>query len=231
MKNKMNFRHELKYLVSDIQLQYIRQNIQNICPLDKHVGNATSYLISSLYFDDYINSAYYDNENGCTPRHKYRIRIYNNNLNYIRLERKIKQGDLIHKDMCPFPLQMLSDILNGTFTEMPLTDNTLLNDFLLEWFGKLLRPKIIVSYDRVPFVYNSGNVRITFDTNISGSTHLHTFGKDSFFPTPIMAKGQQILEVKWDSFLPDTLYNLIQQNNVQRISFSKYALCRTYLHY
>ena len=35
------------------------------------------YLIRSLYFDDYWNSAYEEKESGVLMRKKYRIRIYN----------------------------------------------------------------------------------------------------------------------------------------------------------
>ena len=44
---------------------------------------------------------------------------------------------------------------------------------------------------------------------------------------PIM-DDVRILEVKWDSFLPDTIRNVIQLENRRAGAFSKYAACRIY---
>ena len=55
--------------------------------LDPHAENG-GYLIRSLYFDDYWNSAYEEKESGVLMRKKYRIRIYNYSAESIKLERK-----------------------------------------------------------------------------------------------------------------------------------------------
>lgn len=87
---------------------------------------------------------------------------------------------------------------------------------------------MIVAYERTPFVYNFGNVRITFDRNIGSTTDLNSFF-DPYLPLrPILPLGKQILEVKYDELLPDFLYHAMSLGSLQQTTFSKYYLCRKY---
>ncbi len=79
------YRHEYKYPISDLEATVLKQRLNGVMPLDAHVGPSGMYLISSLYFDDYYNSCFYDNENGTDPREKFRIRIYNHSSSRISL--------------------------------------------------------------------------------------------------------------------------------------------------
>ena len=66
---------------------------------------------------------------------------------------------------------------------------------------RLLRPKVIVEYDRTPFVEKLGNTRITFDRNIRSSNAVQSFLEREIPGRPILPAGKQILEVKYDEFL------------------------------
>lgn len=44
----------------------------------------------------------------------------------------------------------------------------------------------------------------------------------------ILPVGRQLLEVKYDEYLPDPIYHALSLSNMQRIPFSKYYLCRKY---
>ena len=96
MQNRdKQYRHELKYVCTEAQLALIQARIHHLIPLDSHVGETGMYQIRSLYFDDYYNRCYYENENGVEPRKKYRIRIYNCDDSYIVLECKSKQKNML----------------------------------------------------------------------------------------------------------------------------------------
>jgi len=43
-----------------------------------------------------------------------------------------------------------------------------------------------------------------------------------------MPIGQHLIELKYDEFLPDFIKELLELNNLQRTTFSKYYLCRKY---
>ncbi len=91
-----------------------------------------------------------------------------------------------------------------------------------------MRPKVIVEYERVPYVYPHGNVRITMDENISASNRTDRFLERQIPLRPILEAGQHILEVKYDEYLPDGIYRTIQSGNLRQTAFSKYYLCRRY---
>ena len=88
-KKQTKYRHELKYVCTAAQLALIQGRIHHLIPLDSHVGESGMYTIRSLYFDDYYNRCYYENENGTDPREKFRIRIYNGSTEKISLELRI----------------------------------------------------------------------------------------------------------------------------------------------
>ena len=69
-----------------------------------------------------------------------------------------------------------------------------------------LRPRVLVSYVREPYVYAAGNVRVTFDSNIRTSLFQREF-LDGALPDIIAtdAPGDIILEVKYDAFLPEII--------------------------
>ena len=104
----------------------------------------------------------------------------------------------------------------------------LLNKFILQQQMSGLKPKIIVEYDREPFVYKNGNVRVTFDRNIRSSNAVTNFFDERLNTRLILPNQQHVLEVKYDEFLPDFIYNNVQIPNLQQTAFSKYYLCRKY---
>lgn len=69
-----------------------------------------------------------------------------------------------------------------------------------------LRPRVLVSYVREPYVYAAGNVRVTFDSNIRTSPFQREF-LNGALPDIIAtdAPGDIILEVKYDAFLPEVI--------------------------
>mgnify|MGYP003623622107 CR=1 FL=1 len=70
-------------------LEILEHRLQSVMELDSYSVNG-SYLVSSVYFDDYRDSCCFENEMGIGERHHYRIRIYNYNYSLIKLEKKIK---------------------------------------------------------------------------------------------------------------------------------------------
>lgn len=74
----------------------------------------------------------------------------------------------------------------------------------------------------------NGNVRVTFDEAISSSNDIGCFLEKEIILRPILEKGQGILEVKWDEFLPDYIKKIMELDSLRWNSFSKYYLCRKY---
>ena len=95
---------------------------------------------------------------------------------------------------------------------------------------RLMKPAIIVAYDRVPYIYrlDDANVRVTFDKNITSVSDVSTFLDEKVYGRGVMPVGQALMEVKFDSFLPDEVYRLLQLDGLSASTFSKYYLCRKF---
>lgn len=222
------YRHELKYLISSAQVPILKSRIESFMKPDPHVDDSGSYQIRSFYFDDYYNRCYFENENGTDPREKFRVRIYNHSSQRITLEFKRKERGMTHKTACPLSLKQSELLLRG----MPLPNagnlSPLQRKLNMEICTHMLRPKVIVEYDRIPYVYHEGNVRVTFDSNMASSPDLAAFFSPVLKKRSIMPTGLQLLEVKYDEFLPDFIYQSLNLRQLQQVAYSKYYLCRKY---
>lgn len=221
------FRHELKYLISSAQVKMLQARLTGIAPLDTHAPDG-GYRIRSLYFDDYDNRCFYENEDGTDPREKFRIRIYNASTSRITLECKRKERGKTHKSACPLTLEQTELLMQGIPVPHVADQPKLLQKLTALMLPRRMRPVVIVEYDRIPYVYRNGNVRITLDTNICSCSDVSRFLDRTIPRRPIMPLGQQLLEVKFDAYLPDFLYRSLALNSLSQTAFSKYYLCRKY---
>lgn len=222
------WRHELKYVCDVQQLKIIESRIKPLLKPDPHTGPKGTYHISSVYFDDEWDSCFYENEDGTDPREKFRIRIYNGSDERITLELKQKMRGMTRKKSCRLSRQQCDAILAGQILTAAPETPLLLQKFILEQRERKLAAKVIVEYDRVPYIFRLGNVRITLDENISSSTETEKFLTGGYRKRPIMPVGKHVLEVKYDELLPDPVRQLMALESLQRTSFSKYYLCRKY---
>lgn len=108
------------------------------------------------------------------------------------------------------------------------THYQVLPGFCADMMINRMHPAVIVEYDRTPFVYRYGNVRVTFDRNISSSQDFEHFFCPHIHRRPIMPAGMHLMEVKFDEFLPDVIYRALQLEQLRQTTFSKYYLCRIY---
>ena len=222
------YRHEFKYLCSYGELMTLKVRLQGLVSLDTHVGESGVYNIRSLYFDDIYDTCYRENEAGTDPREKFRIRIYDHSSERISLELKRKVRGKTQKLSCLLTEEQCRGLMEGEIPVLQENSPALLRKLCLLMQTRHMRPKVIVEYERVPYVYPHGNVRITMDENISASNRTDRFLERQIPLRPILESGQHILEVKYDEYLPDGIYRTIQSGNLRQTAFSKYYLCRRY---
>lgn len=222
------YRHEFKYLCSYGQLRMLQVRLRGLMPLDPHAGPEGIYNIRSLYFDDYYDRYLKENEAGTDPREKFRIRIYNHSSERISLELKKKVRGKTQKLSCRLTEEQCRKLMAGEIPKLERDAPAVLQKLCLLMRTQLMRPKVIVEYERTPYVYPQGNVRITLDENISSSSRVDLFLEDRIPLRPITGAGQHILEVKYDEYLPDYIYRTVQIENLRPTAFSKYYLCRKY---
>ena len=224
----LKYRHEFKYPVTDGQIVMLRNRLSSILMRDPHAGENGVYNIRSLYFDDYYNSCFYENENGTDPREKFRIRIYNHSDERISLECKRKERGKTLKTSCRLSREQAEILMAGQCLPDIAGQPPVLRKLTLGMMTRGLKPVVIVEYERIPYVYRDGNVRITFDKNVSSASDVSGFFDPEIPERLIMAVGQQLMEVKFDEFLPDFIYRTLQLENLQQTAYSKYYLCRKF---
>lgn len=226
IKNQMSYRHELKYEIDNYQLEILKMRLASFLESDKHTGTTGSYTVRSVYYDDINNRCFYDNENGNDNRKKFRIRTYNCSDSRINLELKHKKRGMTLKESCIIDKQIAECLINDTEKEWSEEDDPILKKMVVLRKTIALSPKVIVEYDRTPFVYRDGNVRITLDQNIRFSNDTVSFFEKRLPFRPVMPFGRHVLEVKYDQFLPDFISKNISSLGLQQITFSKYYYSR-----
>lgn len=223
-----HFRHEYKYIIDSKQKNILLPRITGLLQPDSHTNANGTYMIRSLYFDDFSDSCFQENLSGMDSRSKYRIRYYNSDLSHIVLEKKSKCRGMCLKESCILTKEDCQTFINGDIPTLSDNMPDIKKRLLTEMRLKGLVPKIIVTYERIPFTYSAGNVRVTFDTNITSSNEIALFLSDSYRQRPVMSTGKMILEVKWDELFPRHIKEVMLLEQLHWTAISKYQLCRTY---
>lgn len=226
------YRHELKYLISYPEYEALRLRLAGYFHLDEN-AKAGEYMIRSLYFDDLYDSAYEEKSSGVFQRKKYRIRIYNYSDKEIKLERKKKQGSYIYKESASLTKDEFYRILDGDYGFLLKSDKKLCQELYIELVSNFLRPRVIVDYERTPFIMDSGTVRITFDKNVRAAVGGFDIFDRNLVPLHAMEPDKLILEVKFTEFLPKIVKDLVPPASSELTAASKFVICcdkTAYLH-
>ena len=214
------FRKEIKYTISDNDFHLINHNMKNIIKIDDHCENG-HYTISSIYFDTYNKTSYRQVKDGISDRWKYRIRFYDYKDTYIKLEKKHKVNNLTNKTSIRISKKELKEIMNNTIKIKP-NNPPLLNEFILKMNTELLKPIIFIEYDRIPYIYKLGNVRITLDYDIRYTNKFNNlFSKNK----KMHYLEDKVLEVKYNELIPDFVRFRLELNHLEQVSFSKFNNC------
>lgn len=221
-------RHEIKVFITLSDYISIKNRLKNFATLDTNAGDSGIYHIRSLYFDNFNDKALMEKISGINNREKFRIRFYNHNHSFIRLEKKSKSNGLCYKSSATLTKEECEKILNGDIEFLKDSNKDVLKEFYCKLRYQCLKPKTIVDYTREAYIFNAGNVRITFDYNIkSGLYSTNIF--DPNLPTlGLVNDNPIILEIKYDNFFPDIIRDLVQTNTRRQTAVSKYAACRLF---
>lgn len=170
------YRNEWKYNLTNQQLSLLKSRLSEVMELDPHTPPKGRYLIHSLYFDDYKDTSLYTTDSGLSKRYKWRIQYYDEDLNYLVLEKKEKLEGRCHKKSCKLTLLEYESIVSGNITDILYdTDKKLIKELACDMLMYDYRPKVIIDYERIAYVEEITNVRITFDMKISASYELDQF--------------------------------------------------------
>lgn len=220
-------RHEIKYYINLSVYHTLRSRLRAVLKPDPNMLREDGYLISSLYFDDIYHSALQEKQAGTCFRKKFRIRCYDRSDGVIKLECKRKYGEFISKESTSLTREEYNAILTGQYNFLGNRPETVCRELLGYNKMNLMRPQVVVEYLREAYVMPQGNVRITFDKDISASVgQLDMFAED-YATRRVLPEKLMVLEVKFDEFIPTQVLEILRTEPMtERCAISKYVMCR-----
>lgn len=215
-------RHEEKYILTYRQYLLLRQRAMQVLTPDSH-GNAGTYAITSIYYDDPENNGLYEKLDGLAYHSKFRVRTYDYDTRFVRLERKDKQGILTNKLTSVIPWQQVHLVAQPSAWEQ-LTGTA--QQIAQQMQAKAAQPVVAVRYIRDAFYHPGSDLRLTFDRDLEAlPPDGQALCDPDFRGIPVLPPGNVIMEIKYGSYLPSFLRKLTAVQAPQ-LSVSKYALCR-----
>ena len=221
------YRYELKFRISKVDAELLKCQLSHIMHPDKFAKYSDgSYAIKSLYFDDRDSNSYYEKVDGVLYRKKYRIRIYNDDESFIRLEKKMKHNGMTAKEQVLISQEIYSKILEGNYDDIE-PNSELLQEFKYACKTKGLIPSIIVEYHRTAYTYPISDVRITFDSDLRSGLYNYDILDKTVPMYSVTDENKLVLEVKFNEVLPLHLAKIISSIPSCREAVSKFAICRS----
>lgn len=222
-------RHELKYYLNFIQTEGLLKQLTAVMPLDRYCMDTSGYRVRSLYFDSIDDECLYQKQSGFLDRRKIRLRTYGESQDQVvKFEIKSKRGSLVRKESAVIDRDIARDICDGNHNLLLKMNHPVLDRIYSIFSARVYRPKVIVEYIRTAFVYPVSNIRITLDHSLySNINHIDLFSpvKDMM---PVVLEGKQILEVKYEEYIPQHITRLLSGINSERLAISKYTLARRF---
>jgi len=226
-------RFEIKYQIPSNMVEKLIPEFlkyMNPDPFAKNLPNSF-YTVASLYYDSVGFGAYYQKLAGVKTRKKIRLRFYPSDNNYdinsiskFFLEIKRKNNMVIIKDRLDLNYFTCYNLLRKNQLPKQISeknDQAVLDEFMWLKNYNNLNPKVLVVYDRKPFISKvDPNFRVTLDYNIRACK---TDWIDKNPRLEQISPGTTILEVKFNNILPAWFHFIIQKCNLEYQPFSKYC--------
>ena len=229
----VNQRFEIKYLVSDMTAEMIKDFVTTYMDPDPQ---GREYPVTSLYLDNAPLSMFWSSEMGERNRYKLRLRSYTDQDGFqVFAEVKRRLDKVVLKSRVAIYRERIESLLDGSGVLEELlmepTSKKALND--LRYFRELAgafgaRPCATVRYQREAFVSRDGEpLRITFDRDlccIPTTEYNHEiWNADSFWHT--LPEVPVVLEVKFTDHYPAWVQQMIHRFGLTRGSMAKYVEC------
>lgn len=128
----MKFRHEYKQIINFYDSIALSNRLKYVIPYDKNTDSYGKYKVKSLYFDNVYDKALIEKSIGISKREKFRIRYYNDNLNFIKLEKKSKTKNLCNKKSEKISVEQCRKILNGDYNWMTYSKKSFIDRILFK---------------------------------------------------------------------------------------------------
>lgn len=225
MKGNTFERIEEKYLLCAPQYQAILAGLRNRMQPDLY-GRTT---VSSIYYDTQDFRLIRTSLDKPDYKEKLRVRAYgpSTSQSKVFVELKKKFDGIVYKRRAELPLAQANLLLSGKQTQ---TDTQITREirYFLDFYQP--EPRVLLSYRRVAYVGADADLRITFDDDIRFRTSALRLTA-GVWGQELLQPGKTLMEIKASGAMPIWLCDLLNNNGVYPLSFSKYGVCyRDYIY-
>ncbi|SFG75104.1 polyphosphate polymerase domain-containing protein [Oribacterium sp. WCC10] len=221
-------RKELKYMIGTDEVYYLRKRIERLMEADSN-NDLYGYTVRSLYFDTWKDNDYQEKLDGLNNRKKIRMRIYNGSRDYIKLELKAKEGDFQRKRSLKLNVDEAERMIDEDYTFLLERPEGFAHGLYTMISTKGYRPKCIVEYDRIAYMNEFNDIRVTFDMRLRALEDPYEFFSGNIEAYPVADSSETTLEVKYNGFLFSYIKHALDLVDRPRISNSKYVRARAFL--
>ena len=219
------YRREFKYLVSEYEAAELRRRLPYVAPPDPHNGPG-GYLVRSLYFDTLTDDDFEAKVDGTDDRRKIRIRVYDPSGDTAKLELKQKSGGFQRKRSLTLSRAEAEAMIRGDYGGLLSRPEPLAQWLCIRMTAGCYVPRCIVEYDRIAFVKNANDTRVTFDCGLRATEASFDLFDPGLVTYPVCPPGQITLEVKYNRFLLSDVKDALRPADRLQVSNSKYCAAR-----
>ena len=213
-------RHELKYILTKEQKDYILAAIEPYMRIDQY-GRTT---IQNIYFDTENYRLIRRSIEKPEYKEKLRVRCYaNKNTEHkVFVEIKKKYKKVVYKRRLVMQEEQAMQWLKGE--KACEIDSQIAReiDYFLEYYGNL-KPALFLSYEREAYYSkDSSDFRITFDENVLCRQERISFQSD-IGGIPVLEEDKVLMEIKCSGGMPMWMAEILSKEKIYKTSFSKYG--------
>lgn len=220
-------RVEKKYFVDEETCKKLNNCLEAYMETDKYCREGKLYSINNIYYDTVNDELIRRSIEKPVYKEKLRLRSYGvpKAGERVFLEIKKKYKGVVNKRRTVIELNQAYDFIDKGIlpTEEEYLNSQVVRE--LDYFIKFYKPvpKLFIKYDRkAMFGREDKNLRITFDRNIiTRRTDLRLEAGDS--GERLLQDGLVLMEIKSVSGFPLWLTDMLTENQVMPVSFSKYG--------
>ncbi|MCB8815187.1 polyphosphate polymerase domain-containing protein [Desulfosporosinus shakirovi] len=221
-------RYEMKFMLTQAQLDTLIPKLLEYMNPDDHCQNGKEYSIYNLYYDTSDHNLIRHSLSKPYYKEKLRLRSYfvpTSSTDKVFLELKKKIGGIVNKRRAVLTLKEADDFIN--FGKRPVTMNTMTQQVVneIEYFlsHNDVAPAVYISYKRLAFFGKADkDFRVTFDYDITTRRTELRLEKASY-GEQLLDKGKYLMEVKISSAVPMWLSKILSNLFIYRTGFSKYG--------